>query len=269
MNLELSGKLAVVVGGAAGIGKAIATAFAAEGANVVLIDINPATTTTAEGIARAHHVLSQGILVDATNYEAVVASAKSIDSRFHGVDHVVYAAGMGSGKLGFPFWSLEPADWPKVLDVNLIGAVNTAHAFAPLLTAHRESSLTFIASIAGQIGSQTDPPYSAAKAGLLNFSMCAAKDFAPYGVRVNSICPGMIQTDLNRSVWQAWNERQIESNKLTYEAWGESKVRQVAPLGRWQQPEEIGALAVFLASPHACNITGQTLNVDGGQVMHS
>ena len=79
----------------------------------------------------------------------------------------------------------------------------------------------------------------------------------------------MVQTALNRSVWQAWNARQPASEQLDYEAWGSAKIGQVAPLGRWQEPEEIAAMAVYLASPHARNITGQTLNVDGGQVMHS
>ena len=79
----------------------------------------------------------------------------------------------------------------------------------------------------------------------------------------------MVQTDLNRSVWQAWNARQPEFDRRSYEDWGADKVSRVAPLGRWQQPGEIAALAVYLASHHAVNITGQTLNVDGGQVMHA
>ena len=157
----------------------------------------------------------------------------------------------------------------EVWKVNMLGTVHIAHAFAPALAEARRGTLLFLASIAGQIGSQTDPPYSAAKAGVINFAQCAAKDLAPYGVRVNAICPGMVQTALNRSVWQAWNERQPESEQMDYEAWGKAKVRQVAPLGQWQEPAEIAAMAVYLASPHARNITGQTLNVDGGQVMHS
>ena len=90
---------------------------------------------------------------------------------------------------------------------------------------------------------------------------------APYDVRVNTICPGMVQTPLNRGVWQAWHDQQPLDQRRSYEDWAGEKVRKVAPLGRWQQPEDIAALAVFLASPRAVNITGQTMNVDGGQVM--
>jgi NAD(P)-dependent dehydrogenase (short-subunit alcohol dehydrogenase family) len=128
--------------------------------------------------------------------------------------------------------------------------------------------MLFIASVAGQIGSQTDPPYSAAKAGLMNFAMAAAKDLAPHQVRVNTICPGMIQTPLNRSVWQAWNDQQPEDSKRSYEDWAGEKVNTVIPLKRWQTPEDVAEYAVFLASEKAKNITGQTLNVDGGWVMH-
>ncbi len=128
--------------------------------------------------------------------------------------------------------------------------------------------MLFIGSVAGQIGSQTDPPYSASKAGLINFAQCAAKDLAPFGVRVNTINPGMIQTALNRSVYQAWADRQPEESKRTYDEWAGEKVKSIVPLGRWQTPEDVAAMAVFLASRRAGNVTGQTINVDGGYVMH-
>ena len=124
-------------------------------------------------------------------------------------------------------------------------------------------------SVAGQSGSQTDPPYSAAKAGLINFMQCAAKDFAPHDVRVNALSPGMVQTNLNEAVWAAGQQLRSTTERQTYAEWAAEKIRKVSPLGRWQTPEECAAMAVFLASPHARNITGQTLNIDGGQVMHA
>jgi 2-hydroxycyclohexanecarboxyl-CoA dehydrogenase len=268
MEMQLGGEIVVVAGSAQGIGHAIATAFAREQARVVLLDIAPGIATVAADLAHEQGAQVLGIRADATHYDEVLSAARTI-ADLGPVAHVVYAAGMGSGKFGFPFWNLDPADWERVWRVNLQGAVHMAHAFAPVLAEARRGTLLFLASVAGQIGSQTDPPYSAAKAAVINFAQCAAKDLAPYGVRVNTICPGMVQTALNRSVWQAWNARQSATEQLDYEAWGKAKIRQVAPLGQWQEPDEIAAMAVYLASPHARNITGQTLNVDGGQVMHA
>jgi NAD(P)-dependent dehydrogenase (short-subunit alcohol dehydrogenase family) len=112
------------------------------------------------------------------------------------------------------------------------------------------------------------PPYSASKAALINFAQCAAKDLAPHGVRVNSLSPGMVKTALNRSVWEAWRALQPEAERRPYEDWAGEKVKRLVPLGRWQEPEDVAAMAVFLASARARNITGQTINVDGGYVMH-
>ena len=209
-------------------------------------------------------------LVDVTNYSEVARAAATIRSLSPSgrVDHVVFAAGVGSGKFGFPFWNLDPSDWSRVLTVNLIGAANVAHAFAPGLAEQKRGTMLFLASVAGQIGSQTDPPYSASKAGLINFAQCAAKDLAPFGVRVNCLCPGMVRTPLNRSVWQAWADRQPPELKQDYETWAAEKIAKLVPLNRWQTPEDIAAMAVFLASDRAANVTGQTINVDGGFVMH-
>ncbi|MFM8271221.1 MAG: SDR family NAD(P)-dependent oxidoreductase, partial [Gemmata sp.] len=199
---------------------------------------------------------------------AARAAAAEAWARFGAVDHLVYAVGIGSGKFGFPFWRLDPGDWARVLDVNLTGAARVAHAFAPRFAERKAGTMLFLASVAGQIGSQTDPPYSASKAGLINFAQCAAKDLAPFGVRVNTLCPGMIKTPLNRSVWQAWADRQPPEARTDYDTWAADKIAKLVPLQRWQTPEDVAAMAVFLASARAANVTGQTINVDGGYVMH-
>jgi len=268
MELHLAGQTAVVVGGASGIGLAIAREFAREGCRVGLMDRQPAVQERARELASSGSTAALGCVADVTDFDALANAAGQLEAALGPVRHVVFAAGAGSGKFGFPFWNLVPGDWDRVIQINLLGAVHTAHAFAPRLVAQRGGTLLFISSVAGQIGSQTDPPYSAAKAGLINFAQVAAKDLAPYDVRVNTICPGMVQTPLNRSVWQAWNERQPDERKQPYDVWAGAKVKQMCPLGRWQTPEEIAALAVFLASERAASITGQTLNVDGGWVMH-
>jgi NAD(P)-dependent dehydrogenase (short-subunit alcohol dehydrogenase family) len=261
VDLRLQDDVAVVVGGAQGIGRAIALAFREEGARVIVADRDPSVTSLEP--EELH-----GFVADVTDHSAIQNLADTIWAEHGRCDHIVYAAGMGSGKFGFPFWNLDPSDWPRVLNVNLLGAAHTAHAFAPRMAEAGRGTFLFLSSVAGQIGSQTDPPYSAAKAGLINFAQCAAKDLAPYGVRVNTICPGMVKTALNQSVWASWNAVQAEENRMTYEEWAASKIATVTPLKRWQEPEDMAALAVFLASDQAKNITGQTLNIDGGQVMH-
>jgi NAD(P)-dependent dehydrogenase (short-subunit alcohol dehydrogenase family) len=257
MELNLAEQNVVVFGAARGIGRAIAEGFAAERARVSTFDRDASASPLP--LARAH------VTGDVTRYEEVRAFAESVRD----VDHVVFSVGVGSGKFGFPFWNLEPGDWSRVLEINLIGAVNVAHAFAPKLIARGRGSMLFLVSVAGQIGSQTDPPYSAAKAGLINFMQCAAKDLAPHGIRANALSPGMVKTDLNQSVWQAGQANLPPSERQDYAIWAEEKIRKVSPLGRWQTPPEFAAMAVFLASDHARNITGQTINIDGGQVMHA
>ncbi len=268
MDLGLAGQVAVVVGAASGIGRAIAAGFAAEGARVVLVDRATGVTDVAQEFAVQYGVQTLGVVADVTDYAAMQGAALMCDQAFAGADHLVYAAGMGSGKGGMPFWNMEPADWPRVLEVNLQGAVNTAHAFVAGFVARRRGSWLIIASVAGQIGSQTDPPYSAAKAGMINFAQCAAKDLAPYNVRCNVLNPGMVITPLNRGVWEGQMKNLPAEERVDYETWGAQKVARVTPLNRWQTPEDMAMMAVFLASDRAQNVTGQCVNVDGGQVMH-
>ena len=179
MDLELAGHTAVVVGAAPGIGLAVAEAFAAEGANVALLDLDPGVAETAGEVEKRYGVRALAIAADVTDYSAVKQAAGAIQTALGSTDHIVHAAAVGSGKYGFPFWNLEPSDWNRVLQVNVVGAVNVAHAFAPALTAARSGTMLFLASVAGQIGSQTDPPYSASKAALINFAQCAGQGSGP------------------------------------------------------------------------------------------
>jgi 2-hydroxycyclohexanecarboxyl-CoA dehydrogenase len=268
MKLGIDGDVAVIVGGARGLGRAIAEAFAAESATVVLLDCVADVQATARQIEASASVPALAVVADATDFAAMRAAVADIQARHGRCDHVAYAAAVGSGKFGFPFWNLEPGDWDRVLRVNLLGAVNVAHAFGPVLAEARRGTLLLIASVAGQIGSQTDPPYSASKAALINFAQCAARDLAPFGVRVNALCPGMVKTALNQSVYDAWAAGQPVGERPDYETWAAEKIARLVPLGRWQRPEDIAAMAVFLASERAREITGQTINVDGGYVMH-
>jgi 2-hydroxycyclohexanecarboxyl-CoA dehydrogenase len=281
MTTDNSPKSILIIGAAQGIGHAIARTFAADHYHVILADLSESVHNTAQQIrVDLPQASLAATVLDATDLYAVEQLAENITELLpdtqQNLQHVVYSAGVGSGQFGFPFWNMHPDDWKRVLDVNLMGAVNVAHAFSKVLIANPnnsthivDSTLLFIASIAGQMGSQTDPPYSAAKAGLINFMQVVAKDLAAFGIRANAISPGMIQTSLNRSVWQAWNDQQAEHDKIDYQQWGQDKLKNICPLARWQTPEEIAATALFLASTGAASITGQTINVDGGIIMHS
>jgi len=257
MQIDLAGQTVVVFGAARGIGRAIADGFHAEKCRVIGFDREPRTDQRVD----SDYLVVSG---DVTSAEQLQQFASSVGE----VDHLIFCVGIGSGAFGFPFWEVPAAAWARVLEVNLVGAAYAAHAFAPAMATRGRGSLLFLTSVAGQIGSQTDPPYSASKAGLINFMQCAAKDLAPFGVRANCLAPGMVKTELNRSVWQWGQERLPESQRSDYETWAEEKIRKVAPLGQWQQPEEFAAMAIYLASDLARNITGQTINIDGGWVMH-
>ena len=256
MNITLRDQTVIVLGAARGIGRAVADAFHDESCRVVGFD------QTADHDSPTPYDLVLGDVTSAQDVASLVGVAGE-------VDHVVFAVGIGSGTFGFPFWNVDPSAWARVLEINLVGAARIAGAFAPAMAQRSRGSLLFFTSVAGQIGSQTDPPYSASKAGLINFMQCVAKDLAPHGVRANAIAPGMVKTSLNRSVWQWGQQRLPESERVDYETWAEEKIRKVSPLGRWQEPGEFASMAIYLASDHARNITGQTINLDGGWVMHS
>ena len=268
MDLNLSGRVAVITGGVSGIGRAVALAFAGEGAHVAVWDLDDAAVAVAHEIRAGFPVRSIGVSVDVADEAAVAEAVERTVAELGPIDHLIHAAAIGSGKFGFPFTNLRPTDWPRVLRVNVMGMVHVAHFLAPRMAERATGTMVFVASVAGQIGSQTDPPYSASKAANINFAQCLAKDLAPLGVRVNTVCPGMVQTPLNRSVWQAWHDQAPAAERLTYDEWSDRKIRTAVPLGRWQTPESIADMIVFLSSDRAAHVTGQTINVDGGFVMH-
>lgn len=273
MDLRLGGQVAVITGGASGIGLATAKLFAAEGVSVAIWDLDPGAEVIAREIqdlygVRAIGVRAIGLQVDVSQESSVSeALAKTLES-FETIHHVVHSAAIGSSKFGFPFTNLSPEDWKRTLDVNILGMVRIATVLSPVLIRSRAGTCVFVGSVAGQIGSQTDPPYSASKAATINFAQCMAKDLAVHNVRVNTVCPGMVPTKLNRSIWQAWYDRVEIAQRLEYDVWAERKIKQLIPLGQWQTPEDIAAMIVFLSSPLAGQVTGQTINVDGGYVMH-
>lgn len=250
MELNLQGQQVAVIGCASGIGRAIAEAFLAEGCEVTGFDrLADAPFITAGDVADP-------------------AALRAFMQGLPRLDHLVYAVGVGSGLTGFPYWNVPAERWSAVLEINLIAAVRAMELAGPRLAAQGSGSILLISSVAGQIGSPTDPPYSASKAALINFMQCAARDLGPHGVRVNALAPGMVDTPLNRRIWAASQQGLPSPQQQSFEDWAGAKIKRIAPLGRWQEASEMAAMACFLASEHARNITGQTLNIDGGQVMH-
>ncbi len=281
VDLRSGEKVVVVFGAARGIGAAIAKAFAVEGAHVAAIDRDPSVHELAQlssavswpGGRRDRLLCRSPAQPKKSRNEFGPVRPRCLRRR-HRFGQIrlsvleARACRLGTraenqlDRRGQRRTRVRPRDGGR-------GTLEMQRQNPTTVKARSSSrSMLFLSSVAGQIGSQTDPPYSAAKAALINFAQCAAKDLAPFGVRVNTLCPGMVQTPLNRSVYEAWAREQPESERSTYEAWTADKIKKLVPLNRWQQPEDIAAMAVFLASTQARNITGQTINVDGGYVMH-
>lgn len=268
MDLKLKCRVAVITGGASGIGLACTRALASEGCHVAIWDVARGVVDVASQIASEFGVKATGINVDVSSLDSVSQAVSTTEQVLGPINHLVHGAAVTSGQFGFPFTNVEPKAWQRVLDINVMGMVHVAQSIAPGMIARRDGTMVFVASVAGQIGSQTDPPYSASKAANINFAQCLAKDLAPHQVRVNTVNPGMVQTPLNRQVWQAWHDLQPPEGKRSYEDWAGEKVRNVVPLGRWQSAEDIADMVAFLSSERAAQVTGQTINVDGGFVMH-
>ena len=257
MDLGIAGKVAIVTGGASGIGAATVRLLAQEGVRVAVWDLAAKETVGAEMIQS----------VDVSSLTAVEAAWRQTEEQLGPAEILVHAAAIGSGHFGFPYTRVPVSAWERVLQVNILGMVHVAHVAGPAMQSRGQGAIVFLSSIAGQMGSQTDPPYCASKAANINFAQCLAKDMAPHGVRVNTVNPGMVKTPLNQNVWRAWNEQQPGEKRGRMRT-GRGKSRAVVPLGRWQETEDIADMVVFLLSERAKQVTGQTINVDGGQVMH-
>jgi NAD(P)-dependent dehydrogenase (short-subunit alcohol dehydrogenase family) len=182
------------------------------------------------------------------------------------IDILVNNAGVIPG-LGHPFTRQTEADWDKVHSVNVKSVFFTCKAIAPHFMQRRYGKIVNIASIAGPLSSPTMPSYSVSKMGVITFTKIVAKELAAYNVNVNAICPGLLWTDMWRSIAEVIRPTNPEYATLTPRQMFERRVAEWIPLKREQTPEDIGHAAVFLASEEARNITGQALMVDGGVVM--
>jgi 2-hydroxycyclohexanecarboxyl-CoA dehydrogenase len=254
--INLEGRVAVVTGALGGIGQAITRRLEEAGARVAVLDLAGPSGDGPESL----------IECDVTSPASVEQAAAIVMSTFGHVDIVVNNAGVAA-RTGMPFTRLNATDWQRCWDVNVVGTFNVSAAFADQLIASDSGSIVNIASVSGRTGFQTSPPYSASKAAVINFTQVMAKDLAVHGVRVNAICPGMVFTPFYHSQRIAAAERNPELLQVSDEQFFDDKARSLIPLGRGQQTEDIANAVIFLSSELAHNITGQSLNVDGGLVM--
>jgi NAD(P)-dependent dehydrogenase (short-subunit alcohol dehydrogenase family) len=264
--MRLAQKVAMVTGGGAGIGRAIALAMAREGADLLVADIH---LGAAEGVAKEVRDLGRSaaaVWMDVSREGEVQQAIAEGIRKLGRIDILVNNAGV-TPRLGLPFTRQEEADWDKVFDVNVKSVFFTCKAIAPHFMERRSGKIVNIASIAGPLSSQTMPSYSVAKMGVITFTKIVAKELAAYNVNANAICPGLLYTDMWKGIGEVIRETNPAYAELTSRQMFERRVQEWVPLRREQTPEDIGHAAVFLASEEARNITGQALMVDGGAAM--
>ncbi|MFG2521036.1 SDR family oxidoreductase [Streptomyces sp. NPDC048527] len=270
--MRLSGKTAVITGAARGLGRACATSFAKEGADLVLIDITqdlPGVPYPLGSISQLEYTaeLCRDLGVSVQVQQADVRSMQEVEAavgvaveRFGGIDVLVNNAGIAapSGKAAH---EIDEAEWQLMIDVDLSGAWRTIRAVGGLMAERRSGSIINIASTAGLVGYRHFAGYVAAKHGLVGLTKAAALDYAPRKVRVNALCPGSVRDD-----------SQVEGRMLSEIARSldvpvsehEETFVQAQPMNALIEPDDIAAAAVWLASDESRQVTGSVLAVDGG-----
>lgn len=246
MNISLAGEIALVTGASRGIGAAIADSLAAAGARVI------GTATSAAGAEAIAQRLAahggQGRVLDVTDGGAVEALIESIIKEYGGLSILVNNAGITRDQL---LMRMRDEDWQVILDTNLSSVYRTSKAVLRSMMKARRGRIISIASVVGVTGNPGQANYAAAKAGIIAFSKSLAREIGSRGITVNVVAPGFIDTDMTRALG-------AEQRKM---------LETTIALGRLGRPEDIAQAVLFLASPAAAYITGETLHVNGGMYM--
>ncbi len=276
MGKLLSGKTALVTGSGkrSGIGYAVARKLAVEGANVVIADLGVAADpelairTGDEGemadIARelteSHGVATLAVNLDVTHADSIAHMAQAVSDRFGTIHTIVNNAGASFG-VPNAVHTYDESAWMKTIDVNLHGVFRVSRALLPLMILNGGTIIN-IASRAGKVPALFNGAYAVAKAGVIMLTKVMALELAGNGVRVNAVCPGQIATDLEK--WRFGLEAQFFGSTIEER---EQAMCQTIPLGRIGSPDEVGDLVAFLASDRSSYMTGQAINITGGQLM--
>ena len=247
----LSDKVFLITGAASarGIGRATARLFAGQGARVVILDLDEGPAREAAAQLGAGHL---GLACDVTDRQACRDAAECVIARLARIDVLVNNAGITQP---LRFMEIEPQNYDAVLDVNLRGTLYMSQAVVPQMRRQRSGSIVCMSSVSAQRGGGIfgGPHYSAAKGGVLGLAKAMARELGPDNIRVNSITPGLIQTD-------------ITGGKLTDAL--KAEIVQGIPLGRLGVADDVGNACLFLASDLSAYITGATIDVNGGMLIH-
>jgi len=246
--MRLKDKVALITGGARGIGQAIAMTFAREGADIVVADVNlqiaQKTASDIENLGRKALALE----MDVTNYDLVEAGINKILDKMGKVDILVNNAGITKDNL---LLRMSQADWDAVINVNLKGTFNCIKAVSRTMVKQRSGRIISIASIIGLMGNPGQANYAASKAGIIALTKTVAKELASRNINANAVAPGFIQTEMTAKLSEEIKKKMLEA----------------IPLGKLGTPEDVANVCLFLASPESSYITGQTITIDGGMVM--
>lgn len=242
----LQDKVAVITGASRGIGKAIAISFAKSGAHIALI-YNGNSQKAEETIEeiKKYNVKAKAYQCDVSDFNETYKTVSQVLEDFETVDILVNNAGITKDKLVL---TMTEQDFSRVIDVNLKGAFNMIKHICPIMAKKRSGKIINISSISGIMGNVGQANYSASKAGLIGLSKTIAKEYAPRNIKCNVIAPGFIKTDMTEALNDQIKEQVVNA----------------IPLKKMGEPQDVAALAVFLASEYSDYITGEVIKVDGG-----